>query len=270
MPDVIAVFYRNRKFIMALTFIATLIAVVIVVLLPKKYVSVATALPASSFATDKATIFNTNIQELYSALGTADDLDRIIGTARLDTIYIATARDLNLATHYDFSTDESGLDAATRRVKHRTTVTKSEWGELKIKAWDSDRDLAAQIANTVLQKLQSLHQTLRNQNNQLVLQKLKEAYGEAEPADTTAQRVGLKQNLKSPQREQRQVYEQLVSEYNLMVATNPPVLLVVENARPALYADTSEKTASVILTFFAALLFSILFALYTEGKRQRP
>src|SRR6476659_998256 len=100
MPDFIAVFSRWWKRIIAFTILATLVAVSIALVLPPKYLSVATALPASSFAADKSTVFNTNIQELYSALGTADDLDRIIGTAHLDTIYIATVYDLNLAVHY--------------------------------------------------------------------------------------------------------------------------------------------------------------------------
>lgn len=269
MPDVLAVFQRYWKFIAAVTFFATLIAVVTAALLPKKYVSIATALPASNFAADKATIFNTNIQELYSALGTADDLDRIIGTARLDTIYIATVHDLNLADHYGFGPDKNGEERAVRKVRHHTSITKSEWGELKIKAWDSDRNRAAQIANTLLQKLQQLHQALRNQSNQLVLQKLKEAYNGISALDTTTRREDPALPTPNAPLNQRQVYERLLSEYSLMVTTNPPVLLVVENARPPLYPDQSEKIASVLLTFFAALLFSALLALYTEGRKRR-
>src|SRR6476620_4768446 len=263
MPDLLFVLRRWWKRIITLTVAATVLAAVVALLLPKKYVAIATALPASSFAADKATVFNTNIQELYSALGTADDVDRIIGTAQLDTIYIATVYDLNLAVHYGFAADANGIERAVRKVKHHTSVTKSEWGELKIKAWDSDRNMAAQIANTLLQKLQGLHQALRNQSNQLVLQKLQEAY------HTIQYDTATRLNTKDSPVNQRQVYAQLLSEYNLMVATNPPALLVVESARPALYPDHSEKTASVILTFFAALLFSSLTALYVEAKKRR-
>jgi hypothetical protein len=267
MTDVIAVFYRYRKFISGLTFSATVIAFVIVLVLPEKFVSVTTALPASSFAADKSTVFNTNIQELYSALGTADDLDNIIGTARLDTIYIATVHDLNLAAHYGFDATANGWERAMQKLKHNTSVVKSEWGELKIKAWDQDRIVAAQIANTLLKKLQSLHQNLRNQSNELVLQKLKEAYHTTLPEDTITQQIRPGVNGQHPLAKQQQDYEQLLTEYNVMVATNPPALLVVENARPALYPDNSEKVAAVILTFFAALLFAALLALFTARKK---
>lgn len=260
MPDIIAVFNRWWKWITAITVLSTIVAVVIVLLLPKRFVSIATALPASSFAADKSTIFNPNIQELYSALGTADDLDRIIGTARLDTIYIATVNELNLAAHYGLKKNNA-KEHAVQKLKRHTVINKSEWGELKIKAWDSDRNYAARLANTLLQNLQNLHQSLRNQSNQLVLQKLKETYQLLQQTDTTAKKTA--QPAQSP------VYEKLLSEYSLMVAANPPVLLVVEAARPALYADNSEKWASVLVAFFAALIFSFLLALYTEGKKDR-
>src|SRR5438309_6953190 len=111
--------------------------------------------------------------------------------------------------------------------------------------------MAAEIANTLLKKLQSLHQNLRNQSNELVLQKLKEAYQTTQPEDTTVQQTRPTMNGQNSQVKQQQDYEQLLAEYNVMVATNPPALLVVENARPALYPDNSEKVAAVILTFFS-------------------
>lgn len=263
MPDVIVVFSRWGKWIATVTIAATLLALVVVQLMPRKYISIATALPASSMATDKASVFNTNIQELYSSLGTADDLDRIIGTAHLDTIYIAVADSLNLAAHYHLPKDK-----AVQKLKRHTAVSKSEWGELKLKVWDSDRNTAAQAANGLLKKLQELHQALQNKSNEIILERLKETYNqELQQTDTTLVRPTLA--AKAAQAEQLRNYEKLLSEYNLMVTTNPPVLLVVENARAASRADTSEKWAAVVVTFFAAFLFSTLLSLYAEGKKAR-
>lgn len=266
MPDVIAVFSRWWKWIAAVTVIATVVATVLVLLLPPKYVSVATALPASSLAADKAAIFNTGIQQLYSSLGTADDLDRIIGTARLDTIYIAAVAELNLAAHYGFK-EMDAKSRAVQKLKQHSAISKSEWGELKIKVWDSNRNAAAQLANALLKNLQRLHQNLQNQSNQLVLQKLEEAHWLLQQQDTTPNTVqskavaGVKEN-------QLQEYEKLLSEYRLMAATNPPVLLVVEAARPAHRADYTEKTAYVAVAFFTAFLFSFIVALFAEGKKR--
>ena len=48
MPDLFVVFERRWKFILGLTITATVIAVVIAMVLPKQYLSVATALPVNS------------------------------------------------------------------------------------------------------------------------------------------------------------------------------------------------------------------------------
>lgn len=256
MPDILAVLRRRWKPVAGFTLVVTAVAAVIAVTLPARYRSVATALPASSFATDKSTIFNSNIQELYSALGTADDLDRVIGTAQLDTLYIALVQELNLISHYGLEGNNAALDNAVGRLKKATSVMKSEWGELKISAWDNDKIYAARIANGLLQKLQRLHQALRNQSNQLVLQKLQEA-----AAIKYADSLAVKNETSA--------YTQLLSQYSLMVATNPPVLLVVEEARPALHPDNTLKWATVLVTFFAALLLSLLLALYADAKKRR-
>src|SRR3954466_3234295 len=109
MPDLMNVFAKRWKFILALTLIATVIALVVALLSPKKYLSTATALPANSVVADKAHIFNPNIEALYSDFGTPDELDRLEGTGLLDTIFIATAKELQLAGHYGINDPGEGL-----------------------------------------------------------------------------------------------------------------------------------------------------------------
>ena len=266
MPDVIAVLRRRWKSVVAITAIATALATVITWLLPSKYLSVATALPASSFHADKASIFNKNIQALYSSLGTNDDLDKFVGTAQLDTLYLAAVTELHLAQHYRFESSRNGVERAVQKLKRNSNIAKSEWGELKVKVWDEDRNRTAQIANTLMQQLGSLHQELQNRSNQLVLQTLKESQ-RALLRDTLEKVVRATTGTAKPG--SLQEYENLVAEYSLMVATNPPALLVVETARPPLYPDTSEKLAYVLLTFFAAFVFSVLLSFYVEGKGTR-
>ena len=66
--------------------------------------------------------------------------------------------------------------------------------------------------------------------------------------------------------EQRTQYEKLVAQYSLMVQTNPPALLVVEAARPGIKPDKPDVWPALVLTFFAALLFSFLMALFLEMR----
>jgi hypothetical protein len=134
MPDIFDLLARWWKQMFAVMFLSLLAVGIITYLKPRKYLSVATAVPASSFASDKAKIFNENIEALYSTLGTPDDLDMIVGTANLDTVYIAVAEQLNLAQHYKMK-EEGGaaIEKAASLLKADTKVMKSEYGELKVK-----------------------------------------------------------------------------------------------------------------------------------------
>src|SRR4051812_30252855 len=136
MPDLFSVFAKRWKSILTLTLLATLVAFIAALLSPKEYLSTATALPANSVTTDKARIFNQNIQELYSEFGAADELDRLEGTAVLDTIFIAVAKQWDLASHYKLPESGESVFKAVERLKKKSRINRSAYGELKVKVWD--------------------------------------------------------------------------------------------------------------------------------------
>lgn len=274
MPDIIVTLSKWWKTIAAITLSATLLALLITLLLPKQYLSVATALPANSAASDKASIFNNNIQALYSSLGTPDELDRVIGTAHLDTLFIAVAAKFNLQQHYGIANNGQALYKAADKLKDNSKIYKSEYDDLKIKVWDKDKNMAAQLANALMETLQQINQQLQNEGNIRTLQKLKgdytllqQQYGQTSGSgNTDKDSNGLLQIKRAAQVQQLTEYEKLIAQYEVMVNANIPVLLVAENARPAVFADKPYIWQSVVAVFFAAFLFSVLLAFYVEGK----
>src|SRR5690349_4517422 len=96
MPDITDLFKNWWKQILAVVVLSLIAVGLITFFKPRQYLSVATAVPASSYVSDKSKIFSENIQALYSALGEADDLDRVVGTAKLDTAYLAVTDEFNL------------------------------------------------------------------------------------------------------------------------------------------------------------------------------
>src|SRR4051812_46216389 len=115
MPDLFFVFSKRWKLIIGLTLTATIIALVICLLLPKKYLSTATALPANSAVADKARLFNPNIESLYSDFGSPDELERILGASDMDTLYIEAAKEFNLEKHYGISGNSEGVFKAAQQ-----------------------------------------------------------------------------------------------------------------------------------------------------------
>jgi tetratricopeptide (TPR) repeat protein len=277
MPDLLIILSRWWKFILGLTAGAVILAFIITLLLPKQYLSTATALPANSLVADKARILNDNIEALYPEIGLPDELDKLEGTAALDTLFIAVANEFKLDEHYHIHTSDESIDKAVLKLRKNSNISRTGYGELRIKVWDIDRNIAAAMANSFMSKLQALHQHLQNENNLVVLQRLKEAYASKEKLfnnySDSVVKTGAAQELMAAQKatilEQLKQYQLAMDQYELAIKTNPPVLLSVEKARPAVWSDRPKIFQILVLTAIAAFLFSFLLAVSFESRNKK-
>ena len=263
MPDFLTVLSRWWKAVLGLVAAVTAVALVLLFTAQKQYLSTVTALPANSLAFDKGRIFNNSIQELYSSLGTPDELDPIIGTAKLDTLYRAMVNDFNLVAHYAVEKKKNPVHTATKLLKANASVAKDEFGQLKIRVWDLDPNFAATLAHGLYERLQALHQYLQNQSNEMVLAKLKESERMLSNDSTTASPFNTEWEM-----EQKKQYQKLIAEYNMMISTKPQVLLLVEDARPDVKPDRPKFWLVLSVAVFGALMFGILLALFLESRKR--
>ncbi len=297
MPDLIAVVARRWMFLFGFAAAAMALALLGVLLSPKKYASTATAIPANSVMADKARIFNQNIEALYSSLGSPDELDRIEGTASLDTIYLAVAGARNLVAHYELSGKEAAAYKAALKLKKNANISRSAYGELKVKAVDKDPAMAAQLANDLMAQLQGIHQRLLTQSDSLVLQRLR-ADLQAKRAqrvetitrmntrsdvDTTSNGTARQPSPRNYAEEavnaeyisasndvwQQQLREQerLIQQYELSMTAAPQALIVVEPARPSIEPDGPKLLVTLVLAFVGGLLFALLLTLFLHSRK---
>jgi tetratricopeptide (TPR) repeat protein len=277
MPDLLIILSRWWKFILGVTAGAVILAFIITLLLPKQYLSTATALPANSLVADKARILNANIEALYPEIGLPDELDKLEGTAALDTLFIAVANEFKLDEHYHIHASDESIDKAVLKLRKNSNISRTGYGELRVKVWDVDRNIAAAMANSFMSKLQALHQHLQNENNLVVLQRLKEAYASKEKLfnnySDSVVKTGTAQELMAAQKatilEQLKQYQLAMDQYELAIKTNPPVLLSVEKARPAVWSDRPKIFQILLLTAIAAFLFSFLLAVSFESRNKK-
>ncbi len=265
MPDIIDLIRRWWKQMFAVVILSLLAVGVITFLKPQQYLSVATAVPANSFLADKSKIFNENIQNLYSTLGTPDDLDMIVGTSNLDTVYLAVTDDFNLFDHYKVS--EKGSNArmkAALLLRGNTKVMKSEYGELKVKVWDTDKNLAPQLANAIIDKLQSIHQNLQSAGNETTLKGLITG---KEKLQKKLDSAGASPEKKPPIQVQLLQYEKIISEYQLMIDSKPLSLIMVEKARTSTWPDKPRRLQILTATGVLSLLFALFAALIMERRK---
>ncbi len=264
MPDIFQVLSQRWKTALLITLLATLVAFVACLLAPKEYLGEVTALPSNAEAGDRGRIFNQNIEGLYRELGEPDELDKIEGTAKLDTIFLAVAKQFRLPAN---NSDVKALHAAAKTLQKKTRIYRTGFGELKIKVWNRDAQTAADLANALVRELNAIHQQLRTKNNHLVLQRLKESYaGLANKSVSTNADTAI---ITTPETTAAQaaLYARLITEYEVALKTNPDALLVVEPARPLPWHDRPETALVVVLTFLASLFFSVLLLLLTESRK---
>lgn len=269
MPDIFDLIARWWKRMLMVMILSLLAVGIITFLKPRQYLSVTTAVPASSFASDKAKIFNENIQALYSTMGTADDLDMVLGTANLDTVYLFVTDQFNLFDHYKMK--EKGAAARTKAallLKKNAKVMKSEYGSLKVKVWDTDKNLAPQLANAIMDKLQAIHADLQSAGNEATLNGLQMGIKKIQLQLDSM--TGISETLserKKVLQDQAQQYEKLISEYQLMVDSKPPVLIVVEKAKPSAWPDRPMRLQIMVATALLSFLFALLAALIMERRK---
>jgi hypothetical protein len=280
MPDLFYLVPKWWKQILFIVVLSLIVAYALLYLRPVKYLATTTALPASSYASDKAKIFNENIQLLYPAIGTAEDLDLIVGTGQLDTVYIAVAEQFGLAGHH--KTQEKG-DAAKRKaallLKSNTRIIKSDYGELKVKVWDSDKTIAPQLANAILQKLGTMHENMRNESNKAILKALENSRANIQLKIDSITIFLATPEIMAPVQQpylqrrnalagQLDQYGKLISEYQLMVDNKPPVLVIVEKAREPDWPDKPKKLPVLVATFVLSFLFALLVILVIEKRKE--
>jgi len=276
MPDIFYLLSKWWKPMLVVVLLSLITAALILFLTPRQYLSVVTALPASSVAADKARLYNNNIEYLYSGLGSPNDLDRIIGTAQLDTIYLYVTDEYNLYDHYKISlVKEKARVKAAKLLKKYTQVIKSDYGELKVKVWDTDKNLAPQLANAILDRLENVHRLLQGSSNIASYNSLQISQRRIQTqVDSLDRVIGVEKNestipaaLRKVLFNQWQENEKLINEYQLMLENNPPVLMVVEKAKAAPKPDKPKTLQVLIAVALLSSFFAFLLALILERRK---
>ena len=126
-----------------------------------------------------------------------------------------------------------------------------------------------------------MHQDIQNESNRTTVENLEKARNELQ---RQADSIGLilsgtnvtaattihytrRRNILN---EQLLRYENLLTEYQRMVNSQPPALLVIERARPASWPDRPGLVPVLLITGFLSFLFALLLAVTLERKKSVP
>ncbi|HLO82324.1 MAG TPA: Wzz/FepE/Etk N-terminal domain-containing protein [Chitinophagaceae bacterium] len=235
--------------ILLFTGIATLLALVVSLVLPDEYVSQASLLPANSKLMDKQRLYENNIQELYSAYGNAEDLDRLFATMHSGAVIHHVADSLKLVEHYGYSSKKNAKSLAQKKLEKNIKLMRTEYGELRLRVWDEDAAMAEKIANALINRTQDVFDQMFRSFYERSLGALKgELLVRRNHADSVQVAGG---------RLQLAEIEKKIAEYEITGLNPPAAFFVMEQPSLSLIPDRPKIVLNVLITFLASL-FTIL------------
>jgi hypothetical protein len=269
---------RRWKTIAALTIVSILAAIITVFLLPPYYRSATAIVPGNPVLADKARLFNSHIQQLYSYFGSGDDIDRIYGIADMDTTYKQLVDEFALIDYYQLRGEDRALlrRKAVLRLRDDLDFQRTEQGQFRIIAWTKNKQLSADLVNRMVAIITETGTAVWQNNYAKSSAALEQALAVMESSyeqlsDSISKQSGAQQELLHTRKqillEQIRQYQLAASEFKLAAQTQPSVLYVLERAVPAVKAERPEKLAIILAAALAGFVFSSLLVLLLDRKQ---
>lgn len=256
------------KQLLGFVLIALMVTTITLFLVPKYYRSFAILVPANPALADKARLFNTNIEGLYSYFGTGDDLDRLFGIASMDTVYKQLVDSFKLVDYYKLTNSDAGINRrkAVLELREDLTFQKTDLGQLKVFAWTKEKELSASIVNRLVEIVQQTEAAIWKENYRNSLAKLKSNISNMEAEYTTIAALEnssesanrLRQNKLQNILDQMNSYQKAANEFQLAIDNNAPALYVLEKGVPAAKSEKPNKWEILLTALIASLLFGLM------------
>ncbi|MFN5761901.1 MAG: hypothetical protein ACK4V4_01120 [Sphingobacteriales bacterium] len=229
--------------------IITSMTIALSLIFPKEYLAEASLLPANSRMMDKQRLYGENIQELYSAYGSGEDLDRVFAAMQSVTVLQFVVDNLDLVTHYKFRGKKNSKLKAREYLEDQMRLVRTEYGELRLHVWDRDTIMASRISNLLIQRTQSVFDDMFQLYYDRSISNLKKELADSSTKKRTADESAF---IKSR-----------ISEYEVTRLNPPPSFIVME---PPVVSAVPDKP-DFLLNITAALLISIFVSISYFGVR---
>jgi hypothetical protein len=278
LATVVAALQKRWTTIVFFVIASVMAAGITVYVIPAYYRSTATLVSANPALADKARLFNSNIQGLYSYFGSGDDLDRIAGIADLDTTYKKLVDEFDLVRYYKLENDSVTLlrRKAVLLLRKDLSLQKTDKNQLLIKVWTKDRHLSARLVNRMVSLVEETESKVWQTHYSQAIGNLQQAVAGMETkystlSDSFLRAAPARKELLAVQMrtllDQLQQYRKTADEFALASQTPPAVLYVQEAAVPAAKAERPDKLAILIATGLVSFAFICILVLVNDRKQ---
>ena len=166
---------RWKRFVAGAVALAAVVSIVVALLLPNLYRSTAIFIPTNPQTTDPDRLVDGGKLELS---GRAEDLDRAITIGESQPVAELVIKKFKLYQHYKAGTpgDDVADNAVLSEFTSNLDIVHNERDAIELTFIDKDKNLAARIANTLVQVIDSVNQQLTLENRRQVLGLYRQRY----------------------------------------------------------------------------------------------
>ncbi len=280
--ELVQIAYRRRRFIFWVTGAAAVASVVISLLfMPNYYKSSVTFYPSNPTMTDRSVMFGESVSDVQiDYFGGNSDIDRILTLAQTSGTIDYIINRYELYEHYGYDTAKLNGRYKTRlKFQKNYNTRKTVLGAVEISVWDTDKMLAAEIANHIALTVDDKNREMLNKERLSIIDKLSERAEEKRLLvdSLSAQLEGSDFDLfRMPKlakelefaledlNNTRRLHEQYSTSVNLGVST----INITEPAYPALRKDKPKRSLVCLGYTLGAFIASILLVVLLEKYRQ--
>lgn len=272
--DIVFEVIRKRwKQSASIVFIATVFTGTILFLQKPYFRSTVVFTAANPNLGDRSNIYRTEFWDQYFYYGGEVDNDRLMTIAKSEEMCRFMVDSFKLISHYKINAaGEKAAFLADYEYKENVRVHKNEFGHVKINVWDTDKKLAAAIANAIMARVNEKSVAAVNKMKAEILQKLKNEFNAQKDSLQQAEKnatgnaflLTRKADLINQLNEKDKLIQQFITSVNQVSA-----LFVLEEALPAFKKDKPQVLAGIIMAAVISFVFSVLLLLLLEWKGRR-
>lgn len=169
-------------------------------IMPPYYESVSLIYPLNPNLTQSSNLFGDNAQGYF---GTSADVDRILSIAGSVPLKMYIVNKFDLFKHYkiDSTKTKYPVEAVLKELHNNYSFEKNDRGAIELTVYDRDPQLAADMCNAIVEKIDETNQALLNDNKQKILAiydvKLKEKQEQLKALGDTIFKLKQEYNLYS-------------------------------------------------------------------------
>ena len=224
---------------------------------------------------DRANIYRTQFWDQYFYYGGEFDNDRLMAIAKSEEMFRHLADSFQLKKHYKIKAEgEQGRFLTDKEFKDHVRIHKNDFGHVKINVWDRDKQLATQIANAFMWRVNEKAVAGSNQMKQEILQQLQHDYRVQRDSLQSLERQlqnggdeflkARKSSIITELNEKEKLIEQFRTSIN-----NVAALFVIEEAVPAFRKEKPKVLNGMITAALLSFLFSVLLIFFSEMRSSR-